>query len=105
MKKVTTVSHDNYELRMGCLPASSLQSQCHEVMNYTAEFTSIDNIHYECCDPRLDGDLCNDPEINAKIKMTIAPYEPGSQPKLAIIVSLCVVITCTFSIVLYIVYR
>ena len=102
--KITTVSDEHYELRMGCLPADSTW-QCHERLNYTSEFSSVDNIHYECCDPKLAGSMCNDPEVNEQLKLIIPEFAPPAQPKLAIIVSLCVVITCTFSVVLYIVYR
>ena len=98
---MTTISHSEYEKRMGCLPASSTTfTQCHDVMNYTHEFTFIDNVHYECCDPRTSGNLCNE-----RLQVLVPDFTPPAASKLAIIVSLCVVITCTVSVVLYICYR
>ena len=53
---------EEHELRMGCLPSHTNDhiNQCHSMINYTNQFHFTHGINFNCCDPNVDGTLCND---------------------------------------------
>ena len=70
--KVTALSKTEHELRMGCLPPhqeGDLIDQCHLHLNFTENLES----YYVCCDPTVEGNMCND-----KLEQIVPEYNPGN---------------------------
>ena len=58
-----TISKTEHKLRMGCLPPHEGKdhtiNQCHKLVDHD-QITHHETVKWDCCDPREDGNLCND---------------------------------------------
>ena len=105
-KHFVTISRSEHELRMGCLPAHTGEegkiNQCHTLVDQDA-IEHDQPVAMDCCDPTIDGTLCND-----RLNITPPewkPYQTSPEIPMAIVIGVSVTITFIFFVIGGCIYR